>query len=491
MHDTQAANAPESQCDCNTLSLPVVVVDDDEATLAGVGLLLRSHGLGPVKTFADSRAVMPWLAQSGASVLLLDMNMPYISGRELLTQVQRTCPHIPVIVVTAVQDVDTAVACMKEGAVDYVLKPLYVDRLLAAVRQAKELVGLRRHADTLRNYLLGQELKCPEAFADIVTRSPKMQAIFKYMESVSRTGEPFLIAGETGTGKELLVTAFHALRKATGKLVAVNVAGLDDQMFADALFGHTKGAFTGALTLREGMVSKAAHGTLFLDEIGDLSEANQIKLLRLLQEKKYEPLGSDVSKNANVTIVSATNQDLKQKVRGGSFRADLYYRLSTHIVTVPPLRMRKEDIPLLLEKFIHEASLSMDLQHLPTPSPQLIHLLECHDFPGNVRELRGMVMDAVANHKKGTLSMEVFRQALTSSAPTPALPTNDRGPVEAPLFWAEGRKPPTLKEAEDYLIAHALAESQGNQGIAAVMLGLSRQTLNQRLARREHKSPRT
>ncbi len=467
-------------------ALPVVIVDDEEAILTGLGLLLRGNGLGPVKAISDSREVLPFLESHGAAVLLVDLNMPHFSGRQILQTVQKKFPDIPVIVVTAVQEVDTAVECMKDGAIDYLLKPLYVDRLLSAVRKAKEVVELRHQVNNLREYLLGQDLKYPGEFAEIVTQSAKMQSIFKYMESIARTGEPFLIIGETGTGKELLARAFHQLRRVAGQMVSVNVAGLDDQMFADTLFGHMKGAFTGAVSAREGMLSKANHGTLFLDEIGDLSEISQIKLLRLLQEKKYEPIGSDVSKNVNVAIVSATNRDLKQRVKEGKFRADLYYRLATHMVVVPSLRERKEDLPLLLEKFILDAAQAIQLQELPTPSPQLIELLNCHDFPGNIRELRGLVMDAVANHRKGILSMEVFRKALTGSGQS-MLAGEVAGQEQIPLYWEAGRRPPTLKEAEEYLITYAMEQSQGNQGIAAVMLGLSRQALNQRLSRRDIK----
>ncbi|MBF0626976.1 MAG: sigma-54-dependent Fis family transcriptional regulator [Magnetococcales bacterium] len=462
----------------------VVVVDDEADILLGLRLLLSNHGLGPVRSLSDSREVMPFLDDSCVAVLLLDMRMPHLSGLELLLQVKARHPHIPVIMVTALQDVDTAVECMKNGAADYLIKPVEVERLIAAVRKAKEVVGLRRHADTLKDYLLGGALRCPEAFAGIVTRNQKMNSLFKYMESASRTGEPLLIHGETGTGKELFAQAFHMLRKASGPLVPVNVAGLDDHMFADTLFGHTKGAFTGAQTMREGLVTKAARGTLFLDEIGDLSESSQLKLLRLLQEKKFEPLGSDASKNSDVTIVAATNRDLRQRIHAGKFRADLYYRLATHAITVPPLRERKEDIPLLLDKFIVDVAAAIQLPHLPTVAPQLVALLECYDFPGNVRELRSMVMDAVAHHTKGTLSMESFRNVVGNQAdsikelPTENLTTN------APFYWPQGRRAPTLKEAEEYLITCAMQKSRGNQGVAAAMLGLTRQALNQRLTRR-------
>ncbi|MBF0271292.1 MAG: sigma-54-dependent Fis family transcriptional regulator [Magnetococcales bacterium] len=468
----------------------VVVVDDEADLLLGLRLLLSHHGLGPVKTLSDSREVMPFLESACVAVLLLDMRMPHVSGMELLVQIRAHHPHIPVIMVTALQDVDTAVACMKNGAADYLIKPVEVERLIAAVRKAKELVGLRLHADTLKDYLLGGNLKHPEAFEGIVTCSQKMLGLFKYMESAARTGEPLLIQGETGTGKELFAQAFHALRRATGLLVPVNVAGLDDHMFADTLFGHTKGAFTGSQTSREGLVSKAARGTLFLDEIGDLSESSQLKLLRLLQEKKFEPLGSDASKNADVTIVAATNRDLRQRIQAGKFRADLYYRLSTHAIVIPPVRERQEDIPLLLDRFIKEISQTIGLIPPPTPHPQLVNLLEQYDFPGNVRELRSMVMDAVARHTQGVLFMEGFRHGVgrVVGKGVGSRPRSEDGATNnAPLYWAPGENPPTLKEAEAYLIGYALEKSHGNQGVAAAMLGLTRQALNQRITRRSNR----
>ncbi|MBF0614901.1 MAG: sigma-54-dependent Fis family transcriptional regulator [Magnetococcales bacterium] len=470
----------------HSLAPKIVVVDDEEDILTGMRMVLRSHGLGPVVTMADSRELLPLLDQAGSVVLLIDLRMPHLTGQELLLQIRQRHPHIPVIVVTALQDVDTAVTCMKNGATDYLLKPVNVTSLIATVRKALELLELRQHANDLKDYLLGRELKHPAAFAPIITRSPRMQALFKYLESAARTGEPLLIIGETGTGKELLAQAFHQLRASSGPLIPVNVAGLDDQMFADTLFGHIKGAFTGATLAREGLVAKAAQGTLFLDEIGDLSESSQLKLLRLIQEKKYEPLGADVSKNALVTIVAATNRDLKQRIQKGKFRADLFYRLATHAVTIPPLRERKEDILPLVMTFLQEATQTLGLAQTPSLPPQIIHLLECYDFPGNIRQLRALVMDAMANHKTGPLSMEMFRPLLS--------PETDRHQVAAPnpvttppLFWPEGRRAPTLKEAEEYLIAHAMKKSHGNQGIAASLLGLSRQALNQRLARRQGK----
>ncbi|MBF0107720.1 MAG: sigma-54-dependent Fis family transcriptional regulator [Magnetococcales bacterium] len=460
---------------------PIVVVDDEADIRHGMDLLLRRAGFSRVVTIGDSRTVIDALERHGAAVLLLDLGMPHVSGQEILQQVNRRHPEIPVIIITAVHDLETAVACMKTGAVEFLLKPLEESRFLAAVRKAHENTSLRLQVATLGNYLLGEGLTHPEAFADILTRSRKMEAVFKYLEAAALTGEPLLITGETGTGKELLAQAFHRLRGGDRPFVAVNVAGLDDHMFSDTLFGHRKGAFTGADRMREGMVAKAAGGILFLDEIGDLSESNQVKLLRLLQERKYQPLGSDVYRNADITVVTATHQNLQERIQEGRFRRDLYYRLATHSVRLPPLRERSEDLPLLLAAFVEEAARVSGRDHPPAIPPEAIQVLGAYPFPGNVRELRAMTIDAVARSQHGMLSLKPWSDALRQ--PLVREPEG-QSRSSAPLSWPGGVQPPTLKEAEDFLMHHALETSGGNQGVAAALLGITRQALNQRLARR-------
>ncbi|MBF0309678.1 MAG: sigma-54-dependent Fis family transcriptional regulator [Magnetococcales bacterium] len=460
----------------------IVIVDDDDDISNSVALLLRRSGLEPVCMLSDGRQLMNRIAIDGASVILLDLNMPFIKGEVLLTELVSHHPEIPVIVMTAVNDLETAVECMKRGANDYLLKPLEEGKLLAAVRNAQEVFALRTELNNLKGYLLGQELRRPEAFAHILTRSSHMVAIFKYMEAISLSKEPLLILGETGTGKELFAKAFHHLRGTEGPFVPVNVAGLDDHMFADTLFGHRKGAFTGADQSREGLVARAAGGILFLDELGDLSESSQVKLLRLLQERKYEPLGSDLSRNADITVVAATNRDLKQRLRDGKFRLDLYYRLATHAIHLPPLRDRHDDLPLLLNHFVEEAARQLG-KPLPTLPTEVLSLLKARPFPGNVRELRAMAFDAVARHDKGVMPVRLFREDPDGPGPTAAVDVGER-----PLMtWPEGDSPPTLQAAEEFLIAHAMEKSGGNQGVAATMLGLSRQALNQRLQRRQNR----
>jgi DNA-binding NtrC family response regulator len=310
-----------------------------------------------------------------------------------------------------------------------------------------------------------------------------MHALFRYVEAIAQSPQPVLITGETGTGKELMARAVHRLAAPRGDFVAVNVAGLDDSVFSDTLFGHTRGAFTGADRPREGLITRAEEGTLFLDEIGDLAAVSQVKLLRLLQEGTYYPLGADRPRQSRARVVVATNRDVVQDVQAGTFRKDLYYRLRAHHVQLPPLRARRDDLVLLVTYCLAKAAAALH-KPVPTPSLTLYQLLNTYAFPGNVRELEAMVFDAVARHQGGSLSLHAFKEAmgpgrsLLAGAPwsTPALTSQSAWDAE-PL--------PTLQEAEDALIAAALRHADGNQGVAAGLLGLSRQALNNRLMRRK------
>ncbi|MBL8391335.1 MAG: sigma-54-dependent Fis family transcriptional regulator, partial [Candidatus Accumulibacter sp.] len=288
-------------------SLPVFLVDDEESVLHATAAVLRSAGVTRVEMVGDSRELLPALEVQPASAVLLDLSMPHVSGSKLLPDIVHLYPEVPVIVMTAAQDVETAVSSMKEGAFDYLVKPVEESRLVASVRHALEVHSLRRQMGVLKRYLLSDCLQNNEAFAGIVTNSRKMRALFQYLEAVAGTAEPVLISGETGAGKEMFAQALHKLSGLGGQFVQVNVAGLDDTLFSDTLFGHRKGAFTGADQSRAGLIAQAAGGTLFLDEIGDLSMASQVKLLRLLQEHMYFPLGSDVARPSDARVVCATN----------------------------------------------------------------------------------------------------------------------------------------------------------------------------------------
>lgn len=467
----------------------VVLVDDETRILLSFSVLLKSAGLKDVVTIEDSREVMPLLEQSRGlvAVIVLDLSMPFITGRELLPGLRRDFPEIPVIVMTAADEIDTAVECMRDGAVDYLVKPVEKNRFISSVKRALEIRGLKNEVSFLKKSLLSDQLSDPGAFSSIYTTNNQMVSIFKYIEAISRSPQPVLITGETGVGKELVSRAIYMAGPKNGEFVAVNAAGLDDTMFSDTLFGHKKGAFTGADGAREGLIARAANGTLFLDEIGDLNDQSQVKLLRLIQEKEYYPLGSDIPKKAGVSIIVATNRDLKHMMETNVFRKDLYFRLSFHHIHVPPLRERREDIPMLMNHFLQQAAASMD-KKAPTHPPQLITLLSGYDFPGNVRELESMVYDAVSRHKSGILSMDAFRKAVESGT------VSMDGEIDRPL-QVQGDlrleqvfgKFPTMKQMEDYLIDESLKRAGANQGAAAAFLGMTRQALNKRLKRRMSK----
>jgi two-component system nitrogen regulation response regulator GlnG len=462
-------------------TLPVLLVDDEPQALQSLDIALRSGGINNIISYQDSRQVMPLLADKEIEVMLLDLWMPHLSGGELLSSASTEFPDLPVIIITGVNDVETAVKCMKSGVFDYLVKPVDKERLLTAVNRAIEIRDLRRENLSLKRSLLSSGLEHPEAFSAIVTGNEAMRSIFQYVEAIAQTAQPVLITGETGVGKELIARAIHALSGRKGDFVAVDAAGLDDNVFADALFGHRKGAFTGADELRVGLVEQAAGGTLFLDEVGDLSNTSQVKLLRLLQEREYRPLGADVSKRADARIVVATNQDIVLSQQSGKFRRDFYYRLSTHHVHLPPLRERLDDLPLLLDHFLEEASQALRRKR-PTPPKELLALLGSHHFPGNIRELRSMVFDAVSNHRSRMLSLDQFKAAIEQSESCPKA-SADQSAERPGMAIRFSHQLPTLRDAEKALVSEALKRAQGSQSIAARMLGITRQALNRRLRR--------
>ena len=457
---------------------PVLLVDDEPAWLRGMSLALaRKLGINNHLQCTDSREVLDLLASREVSVAILDVTMPYLTGEDLLAQIREEYPQVPVIMLTGRNQVDIAVRCTRLGAFDYFIKTDEEDRLIAGVRRAIEQAQLQRENSRLQEMLLQPRELRREAFQSFDTISPRMEAIFRYVDAISVSSEPVLITGESGTGKELIARAIHRLSCPDGPLVAVNAAGLDDQVFADTLFGHLRGAYTGAQDARKGMIEEAAGGVLFLDEIGELSAASQIKLLRLLQEGEYFPLGSDQPRKLKARLVFATNLDLDRQQATGAFRKDLYYRLRSHRITMPPLRERSEDLPLMLTRLLHDAATAMG-KKVPTVPPELLTLLRNYPFFGNIRELRAMVYDAVSQHRSGILSMHTFKKQMQAEdAPNVA-----NSPVVADganLF--AGRALPTIKGAVAALIAEALKRSEGNQSLAARMLGISAPALCKRL----------
>lgn len=456
-------------------SFDVLLVDDEAPWLRTLSMTLEGQGgINRFLTSLDAREVQGLLADHDIGLILLDITMPHVSGEQLLARLGEEHPDITVIVVSGLNQVETAVNCMRLGAFDYIVKGTDNDRLLDTVRRAIRFQELERENRAMRQQLLGGRPERPEAFAEIVTLDPSMQRIFRYSEAIAISPRPVLITGESGTGKELVARAVHELSGRSGELVAVNVAGLDDGVFADTLFGHVRGAFTGADSARKGLVEQAAGGTLFLDEIGDLSQASQVKLLRLLEGGEYFAIGDDHPRKAKIRVIVATHSDLAARQKAGAFRRDLFYRLCSHHIHLPPLRERLGDIPILLDQFLDDAAQVLG-KSKPTPPPQLRLLLANYSFPGNVRELQSMVFDAVSNHQGGVLSMATFQRAMQAGTPLLRSP----GELENPFALLD--RCPSLREAMQLLIEDALRRSEGNQTLAARLLGISQPALSKRL----------
>jgi len=459
-------------------SLPIMLVDDEAEALALLESFLSCEGYQNITTFTNSREALQFLDRNDVSLVVLDLRMPGVSGQELLNHITSRKPKVSVIVVTAENQIETAIDCMRLGAIDYLVKPVMINRFLAVVANALEFNVLEKKLQTP-----GPAGATPDSpIPSIVTRNREMLAQIQYLKIVARSIQPILIAGETGVGKELFARAAHNLSGLSGQFVCVNVAGLDDQMFSDSLFGHKKGAYTSAMQDRDGLIKKAAKGTLFLDEIGDLKEMSQIKLLRLIQENEYYPLGTDTQVKSHARILLATNRNLKELVERGEFRKDLYYRLSTHQIIIPPLRKRPEDIPLLLDHFI--AEIAGKNRTRISYRQELVDLLASYEFPGNARELQSMVRDIIARSPSGRLSAQICQQIINRerySDGTPAI--SERTDERENCHGVSFEHFPTLKQAEDELIRKALAIACNNQGRAAQLLGISRQALNNRLRR--------
>lgn len=450
---------------------PILIVDDEEAIVESIATALRMEGLKNIRRASSSEEVLVLLREP-ASVLCLDLNLPHRTGVEILPKVLEMHPDVAVIVITAVAELDTAVHCMKLGAYDYLTKPVDRDRLVTTVRHAVERSELSNENRRLRDTILQPDAPYSDAFAGIITRSKRMHAIFRYAEAVGRTAFPVLITGETGVGKELIAGAIHSASGREGSFVPVNVAGLDDTLFSDTMFGHVRGAYTGAANARQGLIKSADDGTLFMDEVGDLSPESQVKLLRLIQEGEYSPLGDDAAYKTSARFIFATNRHLEQAVASGTFRHDLYFRLTSHSVSIPPLRERPEDLPLLLEYFAEQTAKQLGRSGVSLPAEVRKRLLAGR-YPGNVRELEGKVADAVVRLSSGlpeASEESIDREGVGVSFSTESL-------------FAESATLPTIRNVTDALVEEALKRTDGNQAAAARMIGISREALNRRIHR--------
>jgi len=341
------------------------------------------------------------------SVIISDIKLPQLSGLEILRRVKDTKPYIPVIMVTAYGTIKQAVEALKEGAMDYVVKPFDVEELKIIVSQ-----GLERGRLKQENILLKKQLREKYSFDNIIGKSKRMMEIFSLIEKIAATDSTVLVNGESGTGKELAARAIHLLSRYQERpFVSINCGAVPDSLLESELFGHMRGSFTGAVVDKKGMFEVAEGGVLFLDEVGEMSPMTQVKLLRALQDKKIRRVGGTEEIPVDIRIIAATNQDLKKKIEEGKFREDLFYRLNVLSLVMPPLRKRKEDLPLLVSHFIKKHCQEMG-RKIKRIAPEVMNVFESYPWPGNVRELENVIERVVAIEERGIITRDSLPEEL-------------------------------------------------------------------------------
>jgi two-component system response regulator HydG len=445
----------------------ILVVDDDPGHLAMLRTVLSGWGYAP-EGATDGEGAVAMVREKAYDAVLLDVRMAGMGGMEALTRIKEFNPAVPVIIMTAFSSVETAVAALKKGAYDYLTKPLDLDVLRLTVERALDHMRLAAENVTLRRKL-ATGVPGPE----IIGASRSMRELFTLIGMVAPTEATVLVTGESGTGKELVARAIHAgSARSAGPLVAVNCAALSETLLESELFGHEKGAFTGAEKRREGRFMAADKGSIFLDEIGEIAQPIQAKLLRVIQEREIQRVGGDKPIGVDVRILAATNRDLKKEVEEGRFREDLYYRLNVVSVPVPPLRERLEDIPLLAQHFLSRFA-EKNRKRIKGFTPAAMdHLLRC-PWPGNVRELENAVERAVI------LSVGEY----VTERELPLCDARELSAVAGPLVsgGVEGLAGRPLDDVEREVILATLDSCGGNKSEAARVLGITRATLHKKL----------
>ena len=448
------------------LSERVLIVEDDPATRSGLTELVRSWGFTTDQA-GDGAEALDKVTAFRPSIVVTDLIMPRMSGIELLKALHGELDNIKVILLTAQGTVDTAVEAVKSGAEDYLTKPLDPNRLQRLLERLAEINRQKRENKALR-----RQLNDRGRFGRIIGHSPSMRALYQVLEQAAPTPASMLILGESGTGKELVAQTIHQLSpRAAHPFVALNCAAIPDALLESEIFGHEKGAFTGATDRRAGCFELADRGTLFLDEIAEMTPATQVKLLRVLQERRFRRLGGRSEQDVDVRVLAATNIDPAAAIRDGRLREDLYYRLNVFTIALPPLRERKDDLALLIQAFIDEFN-TRDRRSVKGVSPAAMRQLEHYDWPGNVRELRNVIERATILAKGDAIEpahLPAFGTASVAGASAPA-----------GLTMAPGM---TVDEAEQKLIMATLESAGGNKTRAADMLGISLKTLHNKLNR--------
>lgn len=451
---------------------PILVVDDEEHILKSIESYLMVKGITNIECCGDSRDVMPRLKKKKYSVILLDILMPGISGDELLPQIIESYPDIPVIIVTAFPDDEIAKNCMKKGAYECLRKPVDIKNLIKTIAEALKLKGSYEEIVTVKKELFSDtnRQQRPEKFTGIISRSAKMQSIFQTIALIALTSNPVLIRGEAGVGKELVAREIHTHSRREGKFVLFNTTDIDDTSFLEKLLGHKKG-----------LLEVARDGTLYLTEIADLSLQAQFKLTHLIRDGEYYPLGTEEPVSHNVRIIAATNKNITALIDTGAFRKGIYSLFQNHEMNIPPLRDRREDIPLLIEHFVNIAlENSMKKPQIPN---ELFTLLEKYDFPSNISELKKMVYRSVDRYRAGLLPLDVFiapiekRIVLDDYSLSPGVTDSSVKKIDF------GRSTPSFAEVEEMYLDEVMKRAGGDHSKAARTAGLDIRAFTTRLKR--------
>lgn len=442
------------------MQFTILIVDDERNIRDGLGEAFAMEGYLALKA-SDGQEAIQLLDEQYIDLVITDLKMPKVSGMELLQHIKRRWQNIPVIIITAHGDISEAVSAMQFGALEFITKPLDLEHLLKLTKNALEIREL-----SIKNQELRDEVLAQQRISSIIGKSAAMRRIFDLVRKVAPTKASVLITGESGVGKELIADAIHNLSPRRDKpLIKVHCAALAESLLESELFGHEKGAFTGAQTRKRGRFELADSGSLFLDEIGEINQNVQIKILRVLQERKFERVGGESTVEVDVRFIAATNRELKQEIAEGRFREDLYYRLNVVNIHVPPLRERREDIPLLAATFLHEFSQENSKQ-IDGFEPRARQALYTYDWPGNVRELRNCIESAVVMSSSNFISIDDLPPGPRSS--------QEKKEIHIPAFS-------TIEEAEKIIIAETLAMLGGNKTKTAEVLKIGRKTLYQKI----------
>jgi DNA-binding NtrC family response regulator len=441
----------------------VLIVEDDSAARMGLEQLVKSWGF-VAEAAIDGEDALEKVTSFRPAIVISDLVMPRMDGLGLLRALQEQGADVTTLLLTAQGTVETAVEAMKEGAYDYLTKPVDIQRLKILLDKIVERLETMREVKALR-----RQLRESGTFGSIIGNSPEMRKIYQIVEQAAPTSASVLVTGESGTGKELVAQIIHQLSpRATFPFVAINCAAIPETLLESEIFGHEKGAFTGAADRRQGCFELADRGTLFLDEIGEMTPATQVKLLRVLQERKFRRLGGRVEQSVDVRVLAATNLDPQEAVQKGKLREDLFYRLNVFAFRLPPLRERKEDLPLLIQAFINEFN-SRNQKSIAGVDQQAMRMLEHYLWPGNVRELRNVIERATILSSGPFIEPKHLPPALADEPPVPHQPQ---------VALAPGV---TVEEAERRLIMMTLEHTRDNKTRAAEILGISLKTLHNKL----------